>query len=208
MQSASRKYILLRCSFHLKWIKLLFSLINLHKILHNDKAKTHFCKFKINKKQKPYLRKCSEPLQWDSKLSSGASFFHWSSLRCFYNLIGAHDLERHTPVYIRSHSWQCMSEQKPSHEVQAIVGRAPRLCRGTDLEKDTKTFQQHWISPKTEWPPSFLNGISVHNLNNLNLIDHLWRDTKIAVQRRSPPTWKSLRGSAEKNRRNLPKVRS
>ena len=34
-----------------------------------------------------------------------------------------HDLESHTPVYIRSHSSQCMSEQKPSNEVE---GRAPR----------------------------------------------------------------------------------
>ena len=32
----------------------------------------------------------------------------------------------HTPVYIRSYSWQCMSEQKTSHEVEAIVRRAPR----------------------------------------------------------------------------------
>jgi hypothetical protein len=29
-------------------------------------------------------------------------------------------------VYIMSHSWQCMSEQKPSHEVKKVVRRAPR----------------------------------------------------------------------------------
>ena len=52
-----------------------------------------------------------------------------------------HDLERHTPVYIRSHSWQCTSEQKPSHEVNEIVRRAQR-------------------SPRTQLPPSFLNGRS------------------------------------------------
>ena len=40
-------------------------------------------------------------------------------------LIG-HDLERHTPVYIRSHSCQCMSEQNPSREVKGIVRREPR----------------------------------------------------------------------------------
>ena len=54
---------------------------------------------------------------------------------CCYNLIEVHlwwiqlighDLERHTPVYIRSHSWQCMSQQKPSHEVEGIVHRALR----------------------------------------------------------------------------------
>ena len=81
----------------------------------------------------PYLCKYSDPFLWDSKLSSGASCFHWSSLRSFYNLIGVHlwyiklighDLE--TAVYIRFHSWQCMSEQTPSHEVEGLVRRAPR----------------------------------------------------------------------------------
>ena len=43
----------------------------------------------------------------------------------YIQLIG-HDLERHTPVYISSHSWQCMSEQKQSHEVEGIARRAPR----------------------------------------------------------------------------------
>ena len=32
---------------------------------------------------------------------------------------------KHTPVYIRTHNWQCMSEQKPSHEI-GIVCRALR----------------------------------------------------------------------------------
>ena len=30
------------------------------------------------------------------------------------------DLERHTPVYIRTHSWQCLSEQKTSPEVEEL----------------------------------------------------------------------------------------
>ena len=33
---------------------------------------------------------------------------------------------RHTPVYIRSYSWQCMSEQKLSHQVVGIICRAQR----------------------------------------------------------------------------------
>ena len=41
------------------------------------------------------------------------------------NSIG-HDLEKHTPVYVRSHSWQCTSEQRPSHEVEGNVRRGPR----------------------------------------------------------------------------------
>ena len=32
----------------------------------------------------------------------------------------------HTCLYKMSHSWQCMSEQKPSHKVEGIVCRAPR----------------------------------------------------------------------------------
>ena len=69
-------------------------LINLHTILHNDKAKTVFlnlCKRITNLKTEiPYLHNYSSPLLWDSKLSSGASCFHWSSLRWFYNLIRIH----------------------------------------------------------------------------------------------------------------------
>ena len=42
------------------------------------------------KTETSYLHKYSDPLLWDSKLSSGASCFHWSSLRCFYNLIWVH----------------------------------------------------------------------------------------------------------------------
>ena len=68
-------------------------------------------------------------------------------------------LERHTPVYIRSHSWQRMSKQKPSHEVKIIVRRAPGtgLCRSTDLGKGTKKWLQHWRSPRTQWPPSLFH---------------------------------------------------
>ena len=76
-------------------------------------------------------------------------------------------MERHTPVYLRSHSWQCMSEQKPSHEVEGIVHRAPRqdFCRSSDLEKYTKKCLQHWSSPRTQWPPSFLNGRSFNSIS-------------------------------------------
>ena len=59
-----------------------------------------------------------------------------------------------TSLYIRSHSWQHMSEQKPSNEVEGNVGKGTK----TDLGKGTKTFLQDWRSPRTQWPPSFLNG--------------------------------------------------
>ena len=35
-----------------------------------------------------YKHNYSEPLLWDTKLGSGASCFHWSSLICFHNLTG------------------------------------------------------------------------------------------------------------------------
>ena len=86
-----------------------------------------------------------------SKSSQVSSCFHWSSLRCFYNLIGVHllyiqlighNLERHTPFYIRSHSWQWMSEQKPSHEVELIDHRATRQdCVDAQIwGRETKHF--------------------------------------------------------------------
>ena len=68
--------------------------------------------------------------------------------------------QAHNCLYIRSHSWQCMSEQNPSHEVEGIVWKSSEtgLCRGTDLGKGTKTCLPHWRFPRTQWPPSFLNG--------------------------------------------------
>ncbi len=35
-------------------------------------------------------------------------------------------MERHTPLYKRPHSWQCISEWKPSHEVKGTACRAQR----------------------------------------------------------------------------------
>ena len=88
----------------------------------------------------------SQPLPWSSKLSSGASCFHWSSLSGFYGLIGVHnqiqlighDLERHTPVYIRSHSSQCMSEHKPNMGLsKELYTSETALSWGTNLGKCT-----------------------------------------------------------------------
>ena len=73
----------------LKWIKLYKkSIINLNTIPHNDQKRKQV--FRNVFLKIPYLHKFSDPLLWDSKLSSGASCFHWSSLRCFYKLIGVH----------------------------------------------------------------------------------------------------------------------
>ena len=63
-----------------------------------------------------------------------------------------------THIYMRSHSWQCVTE--PSHQGQRNCPKSSEtgLGRGTDLGKGTNTFMQHWRSPTTQWPPSSLKG--------------------------------------------------
>ena len=101
-----------------------------------------------------------------TQISSGASCFHWSSLRCFYNFIRVHlwsiqsiDLERHIFAYVRPHSWQCMSEHKPSHEAQGIaVDLWDRIVsRHRSGEGGTEKCLQHWRSQWAQWPPSSVN---------------------------------------------------
>jgi hypothetical protein len=77
-------HILLRYSLILKLIKWIQILIDLHTIANNDNAKQVFSCITND------WHKYSDPLLWDLKLSSGASCFHWSSMRCYYNLIGVH----------------------------------------------------------------------------------------------------------------------
>jgi hypothetical protein len=84
---------LLGYSLILKWIKNNFFTSSIHNTPIMTKRKQVFrncCKCIKKQKNIPYLHKDSDPLLWDSKLSSGASCFQWSSLRCFYNLIGVH----------------------------------------------------------------------------------------------------------------------
>ena len=92
---------------------------------------------------------------WGEAIPSGVSHFSWPSFRCFYTLIGiylgqiqliGHDLARHTPVYTRSHIWQCISEQKkPNHDVEVTACRAQIQDTGLNpikhLWSDLKTRQ-------------------------------------------------------------------
>lgn len=58
-------------------------------------------------------------------LSSGAPCFHWSSVWRLFSFdlwaiqLTGQDLEL---VYKRSHTWHCISEHKPSHEIQITTG--------------------------------------------------------------------------------------
>ena len=71
--------------------------------------------------------------------------------------------------YIRSHSWQYMSEQKPSREVEGIFRRAPRQdhVEAQIWERGTKKSLQHWRSPRTQWSPSFLNRRSLELVSEM-----------------------------------------
>ena len=53
------------------------------------------------------------------------------------------------------------AKTKPRGQRNCSQSSETGLCRGTDLGKDTKTFLQHWRFPRTQWPPSFLNGRSL-----------------------------------------------
>jgi hypothetical protein len=110
-----------------------------------------------NKKQKYliYITICYETQNWAQvhPVSIGHPWdvsTTWLESTCGkFNFLD--DLERHTPVYIRSHSWQCMSEQKPSHEVEGIVRRAPRrdcvICRDPQIQ----VCQACSVIPKKIW---------------------------------------------------------
>ena len=67
-------HILLRYSLILKWIAYTQS-------THNTRSWQCILQMysKWKKTEISYLHKYSDPLLWDSKLSSGASCFHWSS---------------------------------------------------------------------------------------------------------------------------------
>jgi hypothetical protein len=66
-------------------------------------------------------------------------------------------LERHT-LFLRSHSWQYMSEPEPSHEVEGIVHRALRQhCVEAQIWGRVPKIVCSIEGPQEQWPPSFLN---------------------------------------------------
>jgi hypothetical protein len=82
-------------------------------------------------------------LPWDVSttwLESTCGKFNWLDM-----------IWKGTHVYIRSHSWQCVSEQNQAMRLKEL---------SVDLGKGTKKCLQHWRSPRIHWPP-FLNGKSL-----------------------------------------------
>ena len=70
--------------FVTKWIQFFKILSNLHIVPHNDEVRTGFSTFL--QMYNLLFTQVFRPFA----MSSGISCFHWSSLRCFYNLIGVH----------------------------------------------------------------------------------------------------------------------
>ena len=53
------------------------------------------------------------------------------------------------------------AKTKPWGRRNCLQSSETVLCQGTDLGKGTKTFLWYWRSPRTQWPPSLLNGRSL-----------------------------------------------
>ena len=93
-----------------------------------------------------------------SKLSSGASNFLWSSLRCLYNLIGVHlwpiqliwqDLERNTPFWIRSHGCSaCQSRNSTTKSKKLSIELWDRVVRTHRSGEGYKTISRVLKVPK------------------------------------------------------------
>ena len=107
-------------------------------------------------------------LLWDSKLSSGASCFHWSSLM-FLQLDWSppvvHSIDwtwfgkAHTCLYkVPQLTVHVRAKAKPWGRRNCPWSSETGLFWGTDMGKGTKKCLQHWSSPRTQLPPSFLNG--------------------------------------------------
>ena len=78
-------------------------------------------------------------------------------------LIG-HDMERNTPVYIRSHGRQCMSEQKLSHEVKEIACWALRQdCVEAEIWEGYQKMSTALKVPKSTVASIVLNGKSLEH---------------------------------------------
>jgi hypothetical protein len=135
------------------------------------------------------IHKYSDPLQWDSKLSSGASCFHWSSLRCFYNLESSCGKSNWLDMIWKGPTVDsaCQSKiqamrlkelsvdlrdrivsrhrsgewyQKMSAALKVPSIEGPQHWRSPALKVSSIEGLQHWRSPRTQWPQSFFNGSS------------------------------------------------
>ena len=118
-------------------------LSNLHTKPHNDKAKTGFEKclqmYIIQKTEILYLHTCGK-FNWLDMIWKGT----------------------HTSLYtVPQLTVHVRAKTKPWDQRNCPYSSETGLCRGTDLRKGTKHILQHWRSPRTQWPQSLLNGISL-----------------------------------------------
>ena len=124
------------------WIKLFFFLKILHTIPHNDiKWKTVLFPLIIH----------ANVLK-NNKLESTCGKFSWLDMI----------LKGTDPFYIRSHSWQCMSEHKPSMKSKELsVDLWDRIdLRNKILGRLQKKFCCFEGPKWAQWPPSSVNGRS------------------------------------------------
>ena len=166
IQKVFRTLSFSKCSYvtALKWIKYMFFLINLHThypiMTKQKQVFRHFCICIKNK------HKCSDPLIWDFDMR--CILFPLIILEMFLQLhwsppvVHSIDWTWFGKAHIKSHSWQCVSKQKPSHEVEGIVHRASRQdCVDAQIWGRVPKHFCIIEGLQNQCPPSFLNGRSL-----------------------------------------------
>ena len=97
--------------------------------------------------------------------------------------------------------WGCFSATMTGRLVRITLGQRFTFQRDNNPKHTAKTTQE-WFQDKSlnvlEWPSQS---------PNLNPIEHLWRDLKIAVQRRSPSDLTELERICREEWEKLPKYR-
>lgn len=141
-----------------KIYKFHFHLEFLHIISHNDKGKNDFLRFLQFKKKKICIsihNLCHYAQNWAQVHPVSADHLHHQMfLQLDWNLpvvnsLTDHELEKHTPVCIRSYNWQyqCTKQAMKSKELSVdhwdrIVSRHREGCRNV---------VQHWKTQWTQW---------------------------------------------------------